>query len=111
MITFSADVQKTHGEGAWFFVMLPEAAANELREETAGLPRRGFGGVKVEVTVAETQWQTSAFPDSKTKSFFLPLKAAVRKAAGIELGDCVAFGLTVVTDSHRISLSRRGAKK
>jgi hypothetical protein len=35
------------------------------------------------VQIGATVWQTSLFPDSKNKSYVLPIKAAVRKAENI----------------------------
>ena len=54
--------------------------------------RRGFGSVKVTVTLGESRWQTSLFPN-KDGSWFLPIKAPVRRAEGIAEGDQVAVEL------------------
>ena len=79
-----------------FLRIPPEAAeaivahAFERRLETG--KRRGFGSVKVIVTLGESRWQTSLFPN-KDGSWFLPIKKPVRLAEGIAEGDEVAVDL------------------
>ena len=71
---------------SWVFVSLPEEASAEIREVAGALPR-GFGSVRVTVTLGMTVWKTSIFPDAKAGVYVLPLKKAVRKAEKIEAGD------------------------
>jgi hypothetical protein len=73
---------------SWVFVSLPEEASTEIRE-VAGVMPRGFGSVRVTVTLGATVWKTSIFPDAKAGVYVLPLKKAVRKAEGVEAGDTV----------------------
>src|SRR2546429_4747468 len=47
---------------SWTFVSLPIEAAEEIRDRAAG-PPRGFGSVRVRVTVGASTWTTSIFPD------------------------------------------------
>jgi len=54
--------------------------------------RRGFGSVKVTVTLGESAWQTSLFPN-KDGSWFLPIKKPVRVAEEIAEGDEVEVEL------------------
>ena len=81
-------------KAAWHFVTLPEEVADEIEAITDGR-RRGFGSVRVEVTVAPTTWSTSVFPSKEHRSYLLPVKQAVRRAAGVEEGDDVAVTLTL----------------
>ena len=57
--------------------------------------RRGFGSVKVAVTLGESRWQTSLFPN-KDGSWFLPIKAPVRRAEEIAEGDDVEVELELL---------------
>ena len=50
-------------------------------------PPRGFGSVRVEVTLGETTWRTSVFPEAASGCFVLPVKKAVRRAEGVDPGD------------------------
>ena len=77
--------------GAWYFITLPLDAADEIR---ASNERRGFGSVRVRATIGDSEWDTSVFPDTKTGSFLLPVKAAVRREQNIDAGDRVAVTIT-----------------
>lgn len=77
----------------WVFVDLPVGLADEI-EALAGGVARGFGSLRVEVRLGATTWRTSIFPSSST--YVLPLKQAVRRAEGVELGQDVAVRLRVV---------------
>lgn len=70
---------------SWTFVSLPAEASVEIRE-IAGVVPRGFGSVRVTVTIGTTTWKTSIFPGSNGQ-YVLPIKKAVRAAEGLELGD------------------------
>jgi hypothetical protein len=82
------------GESAWHFITLPVDIADEIREESAGF-RKGFGSVKVTADISGRQWQTSIFPDAGSGSYLLPVKKAVRTAAGITAGENVDVRLVV----------------
>jgi len=82
------------GEGAWHFVTLPLEIADEIDELTT-TSRAGFGSVPVTVTVGETTWQTSIFPDRKAASYLLPVKKQVRAREGIDDGDDLEIELVL----------------
>jgi hypothetical protein len=93
--TFEAELWP-YGDGAggsWVFLTVPEEVGEEIR--LASGPPRGFGSVRVEVTVGPTTWRTSVFPD-KRKGYVLPVKKAVRRAAAADVGDTVSVVLRVV---------------
>jgi len=81
-------------EHKWCFVSLPEDMSEELETRFGG-QAAGFGSLRVEVTVGETTWKTSIFPDksSGVLAYALPLKQAVRKAEGLEPGTTADFAL------------------
>ncbi len=84
------------GESAnWHFVPITKKVGMEIKA-LFGKSVRGFGSRKVEVTIGQTIWQTSIFPDSYSGSYILPLKAAVRKKEDIEVGDVVTFIINVL---------------
>lgn len=51
---------------SWVFVSLPADASEDIRE-LAAEPRRGFGSVRVRVTIGATSWKTSIFPDVRAR--------------------------------------------
>jgi hypothetical protein len=83
--SFTADVWEHEGPAAWHFVSLPEAVADEI-EATYGHQARGFGSLRVEVTVGKNRWSTSIFPDRKRGTYVLPVKKAVRVAERLVAG-------------------------
>ncbi len=84
------------GESAnWHFVPITKKVGQEIRG-TYGKSRRGFGAVKVEVTIGGTTWLTSMFPDRYSGSYILPLKAQIRKKEDIEAGDKITFTIKLM---------------
>jgi hypothetical protein len=83
--TFHAEIFLWGGDSAWHFVAVPVDIADDI-EDSATL-RGGFGSVKVLVTIGNTTWNTSLFPDNKRKTFILPVKKEVRRAENLKEGD------------------------
>src|SRR5215471_8596632 len=92
---FTAPLWRYPGEGGWHFVSLPPEIGDDITDVTAGI-RAGFGSVRVAVTVGTTSWQTSIFPDSKTGTYLLPVKKAVRDAEKLQTGDSVRAQVQIV---------------
>jgi len=92
-IRFKAPVWLYSGSAAWHFISLPTTEAEIIRARQKLKPRRGFGAVKVEVTIGSQRWLTSVFPDSKRKTYILPLKTAVRRREKINAGDTVEVAI------------------
>jgi hypothetical protein len=82
-------------DDTWTFVSLPIEASEEIREVT-GPPRRGFGSLRVRVTVGGSTWTTSIFPDGGRGAYVLPVKRAIRKAEAIEAGDTATVTVELV---------------
>lgn len=93
--SFAAALWRYPGEAGWHFVTLPHDVADEIDEITTAT-RRGFGSVRVEVTIGSTTWRTSLFPDTKAESYVLPVKKPVRSAEGVDAGDTVEIRLQLV---------------
>ncbi len=93
--SFTADVWEHEGPAAWHFVSLPEGVADEI-EATYGHLARGFGSLRVEVTVGKSRWSTSIFPDRKRGTYVLPVKKAVRVAEQLLAGAPAKVSLVVL---------------
>lgn len=78
---------------AWHFVHVDKKTSAELRESYKS--KKGFGSIPVIATVGKTKWKTSVFPDKKSGTYLLPLKAQVRRAEGIDAGDSITFSLAI----------------
>jgi Domain of unknown function (DUF1905) len=81
--------------GNWHFVPITKKIGQEIRQNF-GKSRRGFGAVKVEVTIGKTIWLTSMFPDKYSGSYILPLKAQIRKNEEIYAEDKIKFTIKLV---------------
>jgi hypothetical protein len=88
---FRAEVWLYTGQGAWHFVTLPPELGEGLRRMRGG--PNGWGSIPVTAVVGETSWRTSLFPDAKSGSFLLPLKAEVRRREDIQPGQTRQFSV------------------
>jgi Domain of unknown function (DUF1905) len=91
---FAASLWLYPGANGWHFVSVPPEISADIADITGGIPR-GFGSVRVAVTVGGTSWRTSIFPDSKTQTYLLPMKKAVRAAEHLEAGDDVRVRIEI----------------
>jgi Domain of unknown function (DUF1905) len=91
--TFTATLWMYQGKGAWHFLTIPKDAADEIRFFNASA--KGFTPLKVTATIGSTTWKTAIFPDSKSGSFVLVVKLAVRKTENLKAGDNVTATVTV----------------
>lgn len=82
------------GAAAWHFVSIPKKQSDDIKKRFATV-KRGWGSLRVVVTLGKTSWKTSIFPDKRSGEFLLPLKADVRKKEGIQYDDTVSFLLNV----------------
>ena len=83
------------GESAsWHFITVPEELSDEIRGHSL-IHRGGFGSVRVEATIGEVTWRTSVFPQ-KSGGYVLPVKAEVRRRAGIVAGDEISLNLELL---------------
>ena len=95
MITVTAPLWLWTGEnGSWHFITVPEELSGEIRAH-AMAALRGFGSVRVEACIHDVTWRTSVFP-VKSGGYILPVKAGVRRKAGIAAGDEVIVDLELL---------------
>ena len=94
-VVFTAPLWLWPGEGgSWHFVTVPEEASAEIRLDSIGTCR-GFGSVRVEARIGGVAWRTSVFPQKKGP-YLLPVKADVRRRAGVVAGDDVKVELQLI---------------
>lgn len=98
-IAFEATLWLWEGDAAWHFVTVPEQLSDAIEWRVASNGQeRGFGSVRVEVTVGTTTWRTSLFPDTGRGAYVLPVKKEVRVREGLEVGSVVRVDLHLVED-------------
>lgn len=96
--SFTTQLWLTSHENPWVFLTVPNDVSDEIVDllDTMEQPRRGFGSVKVDVTIGETQWSTSLFPDNKAGAYIMPVKKAVRTSEGVDDGDTVDVTIRLI---------------
>lgn len=91
-VAFTGEIWHWRGPSPYYFVTVPEEPSDDLRE-VAGAVTYGWGMIPVRARVGDTRWETSLFP--KNGRYVVPLKDAVRRAEGLDVGDTVAVRLAV----------------
>jgi hypothetical protein len=96
VVVFDAElwIWDARRDDSWTFVSLPAEASEEIRDLAAG-GRRGFGSLRVRVTVGGSWWTTSIFPD-KARGYVLPIKRDIRKAEGLDAGDTATVTIELI---------------
>ena len=92
-LRFRGEIWFWRGPAPWYFITVPEAECAQL-EATSGMVSYGWGMIPVTARIGTTTWTTSRFP--KDGRYLLPVKAAVRRAEGLEEGTTTDVRLTVV---------------
>jgi hypothetical protein len=89
---FSGKLWLYAGNGAWHFITVPKDISAEIKT-IYGDGRPGWGSIRVTVSINRKVWETSIFPDKKSNAYLLPVKAEVRKSAGITEDDTVTVAV------------------
>ncbi len=96
-LVFDAELWLYPGKAGWHFVTLPRATGQQVKfyQGRDHALRRGFGAVRVIARIGTTAWTTSVFPDTKSESYLLPVKADVRAKEKLRHGTTVSVTLTL----------------
>jgi Domain of unknown function (DUF1905) len=92
MLEFSGEMWFWRGPSPWHFVTVPEEQCGALGAASA-LVTYGWGMIPVAARIGRTEWTTSLWP--KDGRYIVPVKALVRKAEGLDVGDLVQIRLAV----------------
>ncbi|MDT5028794.1 MAG: hypothetical protein QOE61_5220 [Micromonosporaceae bacterium] len=91
-LEFSGEMWFWKGPAPFHFITVPDEECGAL-EATSALVSYGWGMIPVAAQIGGTECKTSLFP--KDGRYIVPVKALVRKAEGLEVGDVVTVHLTV----------------
>ena len=91
-LEFTGEIWYWKGPAPWFFVTVPEEECLELAEASA-VVSYGWGMIPVNARIGKTDWKTSLFP--KDGRYVVPVKARVREAERLNVGDVVTVRLGV----------------
>ncbi len=90
----SAKVWRWKGDSGFHFATVPEAQGQAIRQRF-GKSAKGWGSIKVRVTIGDTEWPTSLFPHKEANSYVFAIKAEVRKSENIRDGDTITATLHI----------------
>lgn len=97
-LEFSGELWFWRGPAPWHFVTVPDRTCAEL-EAASRLVSYGWGMIPVTARIGATSWTTSLWP--KDGRYIVPVKAGVRKAEELELGDTVTVRLVLNLEPGR----------
>lgn len=79
---FSAKIWKPPN-GSWHFGSLPKNMSSEIRKNLKW-QEEGWGRLSVLAKIDQFEWKTAIWFDTKKDCYILPLKADIRKKAGLK---------------------------
>jgi hypothetical protein len=91
-LIFTSRVIEWRGPAPYYYLPLTDEAAEDVHD-VRKLATYGWGVIPVEAQLGDTTFTTSLFP--RDGGYLLPLKDAVRRPAGLEVGDEVTVELTL----------------
>ncbi|UMG91414.1 DUF1905 domain-containing protein [Nocardioides sp. TF02-7] len=100
---FAAPVIEWRGPAPFYYADIPVDDSDDVKDAAKGLEY--WGQVPVVVRIGETEFTTALFP--KDGRYLLPLRDAVRRAEGIELGMVVDVEMGLNRDRTRPDAPRR----
>jgi hypothetical protein len=90
-LEFTGEITHWRGPAPHHFVPLPPDGCDAIEAVAAELTY-GWGVIPVSARIGATTFTTSLFP--KDGGYLLPVKVAVRRAEGLDVGDTVHVRLT-----------------
>ena len=91
-LEFSGEIWFWRGPSPYHFVTVPDEECGPI-EANAARVTYGWGMIPVSAQIGETTFATSLYP--KDGGYVVPLKADVRRAENLDVGDTVTVALTL----------------
>ena len=91
-LIFTNVVIEWRGPAPYYYLPLTEEAAEDVHD-VRKMATYGWGVIPVAARIGEVEFKTSLFP--RDGGYLLPLKDAVRKPAGITVGDEISVEMTI----------------
>ncbi len=89
---FEGRVVEWRGPAPFYFLRVPKEESADIKFAAKGIEY--WGQVPVVVRINDTEFTTALFP--KDGHYLVPLKVAVRQAAGLDMDEVVTVALDVV---------------
>lgn len=94
-LEFDGDVIEWRGPAPFHYLVVPDDESDDISAVKQDFTY-GWGVIPVTCQVDDTTWTTSLFP--KDGRYLVPLKDAVRREAGIEVGDRLSVRMRLGRD-------------
>jgi hypothetical protein len=91
-LEFMGEIWLWRGPAPWHFITVPEEQSLDVAATSTAVSY-GWGMIPVSARIGGTEWETSLFP--KDERYIVPIKASVRRAESLQLGDVVTVRLTI----------------
>lgn len=91
---FSGKIWKHNANGGWFFVSLSKEISKEIREHLKW-QEEGWGRMKASTNVNGFEWETAIWFDKKLDTYLLPIKADIRRIAGLNLDGKIYVDISI----------------
>ena len=88
--SFETPIVEWRGPAPFYFAVTPDEVSQDITS-MAGSLSYGWGCIPVDVTIGDTTFYTALIP--REGAYFVPLKVAVRKAAGLGTDGVVALSV------------------
>ena len=92
VLEFTGELYFWKGPAPWHFVTVPDQDSAHLYAASPAVTY-GWGMIPVQAHLGNTQWATSLWP--KEGRYLVPVKAWVRRAENVDIGDMVTVRLTL----------------
>ena len=92
VLEFAGELWFWRGPAPYHFITVSDEPSAAL-ESASPMVSYGWGCIPVTARIGGTTWKTSLFP--KGDLYLVPVKVAVRKAEGLELGEVAKVRLDV----------------
>ncbi|MBX3117607.1 MAG: DUF1905 domain-containing protein [Fimbriimonadaceae bacterium] len=96
ILEFEGEAIYWRGPAPFVFVPIPPDLSADVKAISAQVTY-GWGVIPVVVRIGETEYRTSLFP--KDGVYLVPVKVAVQRAEGVNVGDVVRLRVEVVSGS------------
>ena len=103
-LQFRGEVVFWRGPAPWYFVVVPEEPSAALEAASPSISY-GWGCIAVTARIGATTCTTALFP--KDGRYLVPVKAAVRRAEGLDVDDVVDVELRVTPPRAPAGAGRR----
>ena len=91
---FHGEIWFWRGPAPWHFVTVPEEECAAIAE-VAPIVTYGWGMIPVTARIGDSEWKTALWP--KDGAYIVPVKAWVREAEQLDVGDTAEVRLAIQT--------------